>query len=198
MKLKIYQAGEPVLRQVARRITPEEIKSPATRQLIELMRETMRDAPGVGLAAPQVGESVQIAVIEDRAEYQTMLPAELLAERERSPVPFHVIINPTIQVDESDAAVFFEGCLSVNGYAALVSRARSVKVECVNEHGANQVIEAQGWYARILQHEIDHLHGTLYVDRMNSRSFVNKDLYAKEWHTKSAEEVDRAFRVRSE
>src|SRR3954451_20145923 len=157
MKLKIYQAGEPVLRQVARPLTLEEIKSAATQQLIELMRETMRDAPGVGLAEPQVGESVQIAVIEDKAEYQTTLPEEILAERESSTVPFHVIINPTIQVDETDAAVFFEGCLSVNGYAALVSRARSVKVECLNEHGVHQVIEAQGWYARILQHEIDHL-----------------------------------------
>jgi peptide deformylase len=195
MRLKIYQAGEPVLRQVARPLTPEEIKSTATQQLIELMRETMRDSPGVGLAAPQVGESVQIAVIEDKAEYQTMLAAETLAERERSPVPFHVIINPTIQIDESDAATFFEGCLSVNGYAALVSRARSVKVECENEHGVHQVIVAQGWYARILQHEIDHLNGTLYVDRMNSRSFVNKDVYAKEWHTKTAEEIERAFGV---
>jgi peptide deformylase len=198
MKLKIYQAGEPVLRQVARPLTLEEIKSTATQQLRELMRETMRDAPGVGLAAPQVGEPLQIAVIEDIAEYQSMLPAEILAERERSPVPFHVIINPIIQIDETDAAVFFEGCLSVNGYAALVSRARSVKVECVNEHGVHKVIVAHGWYARILQHEIDHLHGTLYVDKMNSRSFVNKDVYAKEWHTKTAEEVERAFRVRSE
>jgi peptide deformylase len=158
----------------------------------------MRDAPGVGLAAPQIGESVQLAVIEDTAEYQTMLPAEVLAERERRPVPFQVIINPTIQLDETDCAVFFEGCLSVNGYAALVSRARSVKVECMNEHGAQQVIEANGWYARILQHEIDHLHGTLYVDRMDSRSFVNKDVYSRVWHTKTAEEVERAFRIRSD
>src|SRR5258705_10654467 len=99
MKLKIYQAGEPVLRQVARPLTPEEIKSAETQQLIELMRLTMRDAPGVGLAAPQVGESMQIAVIEDKADYQAMLPAEILAERERSPVPFHVIINPRIEID---------------------------------------------------------------------------------------------------
>jgi peptide deformylase len=198
MKLKIYQAGEPVLRREARPLTPEEIKSAATQQLIEFMRETMRDAPGVGLAAPQVGESVQIAVIEDKAEYQEMLPEEILAERERIPVPFHVIINPRIEIDETDAAVFFEGCLSVNGYAALVSRALSVKVECMNEHGVHQTIEAHGWYARILQHEIDHLHGTLYVDKMNARSFVNKDVYAKVWHTKTAEEVELAFRVESE
>jgi peptide deformylase len=185
MKLKICQAGEPVLRQKARQLTNEEIKSPAIQQLIELMRETMRDAPGVGLAAPQVGESVQIAVIEDIDEYQKMLPEHILAERRRTPVPFHVIINPVIKFDESARATFFEGCLSVNGYAALVPRASSVKVECLNERGEACVIEAQGWYARILQHEIDHLHGTLYVDRMHSRSFINKDVYTKVWHIRS-------------
>ncbi len=72
-------------------------------------------------------------------------------------------------------------------------RATSVRVECLNEHGEARVIEAQGWYARILQHEIDHLDGTLYVDRMLSRSFINKEVYTKVWHTKSAEEVERAF-----
>lgn len=193
MKLKICQAGEPVLRQAASQLALEEIKSPAIQQLIELMRETMRDAPGVGLAAPQVGESVQIAVIEDVDEYQKMLPEQILAERGRTAVPFHVIINPVIKLDESARATFFEGCLSVNGYAALVPRATSVKVECLNERGETRVIEAQGWYARILQHEIDHLHGTLYVDRMYTRSFINKDVYTKEWHTKPVAEAERAF-----
>lgn len=193
MKLKICQAGAPVLRQEARQLAHEEIKSPAIQQLIELMRETMRDAPGVGLAAPQVGEVVQIAVIEDIDEYQKMLPANILAERGRTTVPFHVIINPVIKLDESSSATFFEGCLSVNGYVALVPRATSVKVECLNERGEALVIEAQGWYARILQHEIDHLHGTLYVDRMISRAFINKDVYTKIWHTMSAEEAERAL-----
>ncbi len=96
MKLKICQAGEPVLRRRARRLSLEEIRSPGLQQLIELMRETMRDAPGVGLAAPQVGEAVQLAVIEDTDEYQRMLPPHVLAERGRKSVPFHVIINPVI------------------------------------------------------------------------------------------------------
>jgi peptide deformylase len=193
VKLKICQAGEPVLRRRARRLALEEIKSPAIQQLIELMRETMRDAPGVGLAAPQVGEAVQLAVIEDTDEYQKMVPPHVLAERGRKSVPFHVIINPVIELDESARATFFEGCLSVDGYAALVPRATSVRVECLNERGEARLIEAQGWYARILQHEIDHLRGTLYVDRMHTRSFINKDIYAKLWHARSAEEVERAF-----
>lgn len=193
MKLKICQAGEPVLRQVARELSPEEVRSTEVQQLIELMRETMRDAPGVGLAAPQVGESVRIAVIEDPDEYQKTLPANILAERGRTTVPFHVIINPVMKLGESSNTTLFENCLSVNGYAALVPRATSVRVECLNERGVARVIEAQGWYARILQHEIDHLQGTLYVDRMITRSFINMNLYREVWHTKSAEEAERAF-----
>lgn len=193
MKLKICQAGEPVLRRQARQLATDEIRSPAIQRLIELMRETMRDAPGVGLAAPQVGESVRIVVIEDTGEYQKMLPAHILAERGRTTVPFHVIINPVMRIDDSASATFFEGCLSVNGYAALVPRVLAVRVECLDECGEERVIEAQGWYARILQHEIDHLEGTLYVDRMLSRSFINKDVYTSAWHTRTAEEAKRAF-----
>jgi len=193
MILKIFQAGAPVLRQKARPLTTEEIKSAAMRQLIEFMRETMRDARGVGLAAPQVGEPVQLAVIEDTPERHQTLPREILAERGRTTVPFHVIINPVIKIEESASATFFEGCLSVNGYAALVPRATAVRVECLDERGETRVIKARGWYARILQHETDHLHGTLYVDKMHSRSFVNRDTYMNEWHTRPAEDAERAF-----
>ena len=122
-----------------------------------------------------------------------MLPAHVLVERERTIVPFHVIINPVITLDESATASFFEVCLSVSGYAALVPRSRSVKVECLDEHGAHRIIEAHGWYARILQHEIDHLSGILYVDKMNSRSFINQGIYVKNWHTKTAEETEQTF-----
>jgi peptide deformylase len=83
------------------------------------MRETMREAPGVGLAAPQIGISIQLAVIEDRAEYLTRLSVEELAETQRSHVPFHVIINPKLTFLDDARAEFFEGCLSVEGYQAL-------------------------------------------------------------------------------
>src|SRR5687767_1243299 len=98
MLLKIVQVGDPVLRLPARALSPGEIASAAIQQLIELMRETMRDAPGVGLAAPQVGVPLQIAVIEDRAEYLSLVPPEQIAERERTPVPFQVLINPSLVV----------------------------------------------------------------------------------------------------
>jgi peptide deformylase len=172
MKAKIVQTGDPVLRQQSRLLTREEIASPQIQELIELMRETMREAPGVGLAAPQIGESIQLAVIEDRAEYLADLSAEQLAKSQRSPVPFHVIINPKLTVLDNESIEFFEGCLSVEGFSAAVDRALNVRVECLNERGEEVTIDAHGWYARILQHEIDHLNGMLYIDRMKTRTFT--------------------------
>jgi peptide deformylase len=169
-RLKIVQVGDPVLRQLARPLTVEEIQSADTQRLIESMRETMRDAPGVGLAAPQVGVGLQIAVIEDKAEYAATAPPEAMVERERRPVPFHVIINPRISESSDDLVTFPEGCLSLAGFLAHVARARSVRVECLDHSGQPQTIQASGWYARILQHEIDHLNGTVFIDRMDSRS----------------------------
>ena len=172
MILPIVYAGDPVLRQVARAVTAEELRSPRLVDLIESMRETMLDAPGVGLAAPQIGEPLQVAVIEDRIEYQEQVPPDELAARGRRPIPFHVIINPRLRVVDPGPALFAEGCLSVPGYLARVARALAVKVEALDHRGQPVTIEADGWYARILQHEIDHLQGTLYVDRMDTRSFA--------------------------
>src|SRR5262245_6948473 len=122
MRLKIVQAGEPVLRQISRELSPAEIALPAIQQLIEHMRDPMRDAPGVGLAAPQIGLSLQLAVIEDRPEYLAGMAPEKLAERERRPVPYMVLINPRIVASSAESVEFFEGCLSVAGFSALVQR----------------------------------------------------------------------------
>jgi peptide deformylase len=193
VRLKIVQVGEPVLRQRARPLLHEEIALPETQQLIAWMHETMRDAPGVGLAAPQVGLAVQLAVIEDRTEYAKDIAAERLAERERNPVPFQVLINPRIIEQSADQAEFFEGCLSLAGFSALVKRSRQVTVEYWNERGQPRRIEAQGWYARILQHEIDHLHGSLYIDRMDSRSFMSIDNLTRHWKDLPVEAVRQAL-----
>ncbi|MEZ5589441.1 MAG: peptide deformylase [Gammaproteobacteria bacterium] len=181
MRLKIFQTGHTVLRQQAEPLDVSTIRAARTQLLIELMRETMRDAPGVGLAAPQVGESLQLAVIEDRAELMAGLSPAVLAERERQPVPFHVIINPRLTITDPSPRLFFEGCLSVAGFVALTPRAQAVRVECLNEQAQPVVIDASGWYARILQHEIDHLHGKLCLDCMLSRSFMNVENYQRYW-----------------
>ena len=153
MRLKIVQAGEPVLRAHARQLRREEITADEIQRLIRDMRETMRDAPGVGLAAPQVGVTIQLAVIEDREELLSSSPPQELAEKERQAVPFHVIINPEISLLGDDRADFHEGCLSLFGFSAVVPRARRVRVAYLNEHGEPQSVEASGWYARILQQE---------------------------------------------
>jgi peptide deformylase len=181
VRLKIVQVGEPVLRQRARPLLQEEIALPETQQLIVWMHETMRDAPGVGLAAPQIGLPLQLAVIEDRPEYSKDIAADRLAERERQAVPFQVLINPRIVERSEDQVEFFEGCLSLGGFTALVKRSRQVTVEFWNESGQPGRISAQGWYARILQHEIDHLDGRLYIDRMESRSFMSIDNLTRHW-----------------
>jgi peptide deformylase len=178
--LPIIQVGAPTLRARAKSLTKDEILSVEIRDLIEQMRETMRAAPGVGLAAPQIDRSIQLAVIEDPADLQTRLSKESLAERERGPVPFHVIINPKLSVEDERLVEFHEGCLSLDGFAAMVGRYRSVRVNALNQHGDEVEYRASGWYARILQHEIDHLNGTLYIDRMIKETFstvANKERY---------------------
>ena len=189
MLLKLIQAGDPVLRNLARKLTADEITSTETARLIEDMHETLRDAPGVGLAAPQVGIPIQLAIIEDRPEYSRDLQPEQLAERERTPVPFHVIINPVLKPLSDTKVEFFEGCLSLNGFTALVPRYREARVTCLDEHGKRRSIEARGWSARILQHEIDHLNGALYIDRMRSRSFSSLENFALHWKGKATRDV---------
>jgi peptide deformylase len=195
MRLKLVQAGEPVLREPARALTKEEILSDEIQRLVADMRDTMRDAPGVGLAAPQIGQPLQLAVIEDREEYLKDLRPEQIAEKERRPVPFHAIVNPIIASLGEAQVEFHEGCLSVAGFVAVVPRWHKVRVECLDDHGQARIIEASGWYARILQHEIDHLRGTLYVDRMLSRTFTTNDNFALHWKNKSIEDVCRDLRA---
>jgi peptide deformylase len=122
--------------------------------LVEDMIETMRDAPGVGLAAPQIGISRQVAVIEFGDEEDDSIPKQL-----------YVLVNPEI-IKQSDSKVNgIEGCLSVPGLAGNVARSKVVTVSGFNQYGEKVKIRAQGWLARIFQHEIDHLNGKLYLNR---------------------------------
>ena len=179
MRLKIMQTGEPLLREEARLLTPAEILSEETQRLVEDMRDAMRDAPGVGLAAPQVGLPLQLAVIEDREDLMKIFGAEDLVERERRPIPFHVIINPVIVYLSDERRNFYEGCLSLPGFSAVVPRARTIRVKYLDERAEPQFVQASGWYARILQHEIDHLRGALYIDRMLTRTFTTLDNWTR-------------------
>jgi peptide deformylase len=181
MRLHIAQIGEEVLRVPANELSRKEILTAKTEELIEYMRDTMRNAPGVGLAAPQVGVPLQLAVIEDREEYHKKLTPTQLSERQRRPIPFHVIVNPRIVSADNTGLEFFEGCLSVAGYSAIVPRARAITVEYLNERAESRRVEAVGWYARILQHEIDHLAGVLYVDRMRTSTLTTLENLERFW-----------------
>jgi peptide deformylase len=189
MSLSIVQAGDPVLRKPARPLRPNEVRSREIRELIEEMKQTMYAAPGVGLAAPQIGRGIQLAVIEDREQYMKDWTPEQLAARERKPVSFQVIINPRLTLIGDETVEFFEGCLSLQGLMALVPRSRRVRVECLDESGQKRIIEGSGWYARILQHEIDHLLGTIYVDRMVGQTLMTVENYKKFWLDKAAAEI---------
>ncbi|TMQ05980.1 MAG: peptide deformylase [Deltaproteobacteria bacterium] len=193
MTYKIVQVGDPVLRRRARELTPGEIATPAIQDLIAGMRDTMRDAPGVGLAAPQVGESIQLVVIEDPPQaHAGMTPAQL-AERERAAVAFHVLINPRLTVEGDDEVAAYEGCLSFSGFTMIVPRWRRVRVEALDERGEPVVKIASGWYARILQHEIDHLRGVLCCDRMESRTLATHDNHLRHWRNATVDEARAAL-----
>jgi peptide deformylase len=186
---KIVQVGDPVLRRRAREVTRDELATPAIQNMIATMRDTMRDAPGVGLAAPQIGESLQLVVIEDPPQLQAGLTPEQLAERERAAVPFHVLVNPRL-IPEGDAAVSaYEGCLSFSPFTMIVRRWHKVRVEALDEHGEPVTVVAAGWYARILQHEIDHLRGIVCCDRMDPRTLATVDNHIRYTRTMSIEEV---------
>jgi peptide deformylase len=188
--LPIAQCGDPVLRGRSAPVDPVEFGSELLLQLVEQMRVTMDAAPGVGLAAPQVGVAIQVAVLYDGPDRWYRLSENEMDERERTELPFTVLVNPTVEpIEEAGSATFFEGCLSVAGLTGVVERHRSVRVHAFDEHGRpiNRVFT--GWPARIVQHEVDHLNGKLYLDRVKTRSLSTTENYSKLWAGKPTAEA---------
>ncbi|CAI8611837.1 unnamed protein product [Vicia faba] len=169
----IVKAGEPVLHEPAREVDPNEIKSDKIQNIIDDMIRVMRKAPGVGLAAPQIGIPLRIIVLEDKEEYISYNTEEETKLQDRRPFDLLVILNPKLKNKSNRTAFFFEGCLSVDRYQALVERYLDVEVVGFDHYGKPIKIKASGWQARILQHECDHLDGTLYVDKMVPKTFRN-------------------------
>jgi peptide deformylase len=159
---KIAQLGEPVLRVPARRLAPEEIQSATIQTLITDMVETMRDADGAGLAAPQVYEPYQLCLIElaDNPRYPNL-----------APIPLTTLINPVItplvssELRDEEAIFVYEGCLSVPGLRGRVRRPRKVRVQGLDGEGRPLDFTWEGFHAAVVQHEVDHLNATLFVDR---------------------------------
>lgn len=171
----IVQVGHPALRQIASAVPREMIATPAFQQLIDIMVATMRKAPGVGLAAPQIGVPLQLIVLEDTAEMVSPMPVEDRDARKRKPFDLVLLINPELTNYAEDKAKFAEGCLSIAGYRAEVERSLAVDVSGLDRDGREVAWRAEGWQARILQHETDHLNGVLYTDLMDPLTLATTD-----------------------
>jgi len=155
---QIIKMGNPLLREVADEFTPEEIKSAETKILLEDMWDSLTAVGGIGLAAPQIGISKQLTVIklsEESDRYPDMEDTEAF-----------VIFNPKITVLDETEQGFWEGCLSVPGLRGFVERPRSIRVDYLDENAESMYIEIEDFLATVFQHELDHLIGKLYVDRM--------------------------------
>lgn len=188
----IVQAGDPVLRVRAEEVAVERIGTPEFQALVASMVKAMREAPGVGLAAPQLGVSLRVLVLEDTETLMSALTPQEKSERERVPVPVRVFVNPRLTPIGEARVAFYEGCLSVSGFAGVVDRHLEVEVSGLDEKGQPQTMRARGWPARILQHEVDHLNGTLYIDRMRTRSFGTHAQVKARFAGKPIEEVLKA------
>ena len=155
---EILKMGNPLLREVAEDFSIEEIKSPETKELLKDMWDSLEAAGGIGLAAPQIGISKQLAVIrlsEESERYPDMEDSEEF-----------VIFNPKITVMDETEQGFWEGCLSVPGLRGFVERPRGIRVDFLDENAEPKSIEIEDFLATVFQHELDHLIGKLYIDRM--------------------------------
>lgn len=163
--LAIAKLGNPILRETAQELSPETLAFPETQTFIDDLIETMRDANGLGLAAPQVHRSVSIVVIEGRGRNPRYPDAP--------PIPLTVLVNPRFTSLSEEKVWGYEGCLSVDNLRGNVPRSTEVVVEALDRFGNPLRIETGGFFAVVLQHEIDHLYGTLFVDRADPKSFAH-------------------------
>lgn len=192
---EILQTGHPMLRARATEVPIAEIKTPEFQRLVDTMVAVMRQAPGVGLAAPQIGVAMRVIVLEDTEQAAALLEPQERHERERGAFPLRVFVNPVLRPRGEESRLFFEGCLSVAGYAALLERHRQVEVSGLDRYGEPQTWLTSGWPARILQHEVDHLDGVLYIDRMITRSFSAHEHLRRYYANLGAAELKRIFKV---
>lgn len=180
--LKVARMGHPVLRAPARALNASEVKSPRMQQLIDDMFETMREYQGIGLAAPQVHESLRLFVAG-------FAPAgeEDDDQEESERVPLMALINPEIAAIGDGVAEDWEGCLSIPDIRGKVPRARQILVHAYDRRGKRIELRAGGYTARVIQHETDHLDGILFFDRMRSFDTLTfLDEFGRYW---SREEV---------
>jgi peptide deformylase len=177
----VVQVGQPILRQPAARYDGQ-LPADLLRELLDAMSAHLPGV-GVGLAAPQIGIPLALAVIEDPAA----VDVELATVRERPPQPRLDLINPVLTPLGSERRAYYEGCLSVEGLTAVVVRHHRVRLAAQDPDGHQYELELSGWPARIAQHETDHLGGELYLDRAELRSLSTMGSYEQHWAQPSPE-----------
>ena len=150
--LKVCRLGHPVLRMQSQRVTMEALASLEIQTLIDNMMQTMVEYSGVGLAAPQIHESLSLAVIESRGP--------------RGDIPMTVLVNPDVTILDESLVEDWEGCLSVPDFRGRVPRYNRLRLDALDRHGHKLQFTAEGFFARVIQHEFDHLNGKVYLDRM--------------------------------
>jgi peptide deformylase len=166
---EIVELGDPVLREPARELSLEELRSPEIQALIDDLIETRRAANGAGLAAPQVGESVRVAVAENDGA-NPRYPY-------KPPIPLTVIVNPVIDETSDEAELINEGCLSLPDVRAELPRRMSITIRYLDREGNERVAQKRGLTAGTFQHEVDHLNGTLITDRADPASVTTWEQY---------------------
>ena len=159
-KYEILKLGNPILRLTAKEVSKEEILSENIQNLIDDMWNVMEKAGGIGLAAPQIGISIQLAVIKLESSSDRY---ENLEDSEE-----FIIFNPELEVINSEKQGFWEGCLSVPGLRGYVKRPKKLKISYLNEKAEKKEVIVEDFLATVFQHELDHLFGYLYVDRLDS------------------------------
>ena len=162
---KILKMGNPLLREPALPFEPEEITSDETNELIQSMWDTMEEYGGIGLAAPQIGVSKQLAVIRIEEDNERYPEAEDCEEI--------VIFNPKITFLDETLQGFWEGCLSVPGLRGVVFRPRKVQIDYLDKSAKEKSIIAEDFLATVFQHELDHLFGKLFIDRIEDISTLS-------------------------
>jgi peptide deformylase len=160
----ICRMGNPVLRNVAQEVLIHEIKTDGFGQLIKDLKDSMDHYGGIGIAAPQIGVSQQVCVIELNG---------LNRYGQEINLPFTVFINPKIKILNDETKGYWEGCLSVPGLRGYVERPQHILVQYLNQNGEESELEARGFLATVIQHELDHLFGKLYVDRLKDPTLLS-------------------------
>jgi peptide deformylase len=168
--LKVARLGHPILRQTARPLSLDEIRSEQTQRFIDDMIETMREYDGAGLAANQVHTLAQIAVIEVQANARYPEAPE---------IPLMVVVNPVVTPLTEEMEEGWEGCLSVPDMRGMVPRFTAVRLQCHDRQGGHIDLVAKDFFARVIQHETDHLFGMVYLDRMRDLSTLS---HLAEWN----------------